>query len=136
MPITIGPFTVKNKTKVHIIEDILACFMFEEDVPCQHDPIKIIQEKRKKLKRGKYDHKGTSEMEKLANKFTFSDMEEDLDEVEVIETTTLNKVEENGKRPLEQDFHNGVQKRKRQKNLNWPKNMFYKLLNIQHQILW
>jgi hypothetical protein len=33
------------------------------------------------LKRGKYDHKGTFEMEKLAKKITFSDEEEDLEEV-------------------------------------------------------
>ena len=74
MPITIVPFTVKNKTSTQLI---LACFGFEEDVSCQYDPIKIIQEKRKELKRGKYDHKGTSEMEKLANKFTYLDEEKD-----------------------------------------------------------
>ena len=113
IPITIGPFIVKNKIIVQLIEDILARFKFEQDVPCQYDPIKIIQEKRKKLKRGKYDHKGKSEMEKLANKFTFSDEEEHSDEVEVIESTTLTKVEEKGKRPVEQDCAQGSTEKKK-----------------------
>ena len=53
------------------------------------------------MKRGKYDHRGTSEIEKLANKFTFSDEEKDLEEVEGIENIALTKVEEKGKIPLE-----------------------------------
>ena len=93
MEITIGPFIVKNKTIVQLIEDILSYFRFEEDVPCQYYPIKIIPEKIKKLERGKYDHKGTSKLEKLANKFTFLDEEKDSDEVEAIENTALTKVE-------------------------------------------
>ena len=75
-----------------LIDDILDFFRFEEDDPCQYDPSKIIQEKRKKLKRGKYDHKGTLEMEKLANKLTFSSEGEELDDVEEIRSTTLTKV--------------------------------------------
>ena len=55
-------------------------------------------------------------MEKLANKFTFSDEEEHSDEVEVIESTTLTKVEEKGKIPLEHDFAQGSTERKEAKN--------------------
>ena len=51
----------------------MICFQFEEDISYQYDPLGIIQEKRKKLKRGVYEHKDTEEMSKLANKFTFSD---------------------------------------------------------------
>ena len=86
---------------------MLACFRFDEDDPCQYDLAKIIQEKRKKLKRGKYDHKGTPEMENLANKLTFSSEGEDLDDFEEIGSTTLTKVGEKGKRPLEQDIAQG-----------------------------
>lgn len=42
------------------------------------------QLKLSKKKRGKYDHKGTPEMEKLANKLKFSSEGEDLDDVEEI----------------------------------------------------
>ena len=42
-------------------------------------------------------------MEKLANKFAYSDEEKDLEEVEAIEITILTKVEEKGKRPMKQD---------------------------------
>ena len=115
MSITIGPFTVKNKTTIQLIEDILACFTFEEDVSWQYDPIKIIQEKTRKLKRGKYDHKDTSEMEKLANKFTYSDEEKDSEEVKAMESTDLTKVEEKGKIPLEQDCAQGSIERERAK---------------------
>ena len=55
-----------------MIEEIMVCFQFEEDIPCQYDPLGIIQEKRKKLKRGVYEHKGTEEMSKLENQLTFS----------------------------------------------------------------
>lgn len=37
MPITIGPFTVKSRSTTQLIEDILTCFGFEEDVSCQYD---------------------------------------------------------------------------------------------------
>ena len=50
---------------MQLIEDILVFFKFEEDDPYQYDLAKIIQEKRKKLKRGKYDDKSTPKMEKL-----------------------------------------------------------------------
>ena len=50
LPVTVGPFTVKNKNTAKLIEEIMVCFQFEEDIPCQYDPLGIIQEKRKKLK--------------------------------------------------------------------------------------
>ena len=82
------------------------------------------------MKIGKYDHKGTSEMEKLANKFPFSDEEEDSDEVEAIESTTLTKVEENAKGPLEQDFAQGSTKRKMAKKPKLAKEPI--LLIVEH----
>lgn len=91
MLITISPFTVKSKSTTQLIEDMLTYFGFEEDVSCQYDPIKIIQEKRKKLKIGTYEHKGTPEMEKLANKFAYSDEEKDSEESKAMEITVLTK---------------------------------------------
>ena len=34
VPMTIGPFTVKNKNVAKLIEDIMVCFQFEEYIPC------------------------------------------------------------------------------------------------------
>ena len=45
MPVTIGPFTIKNKSVAQLIEDMLVCFGLEEDVSCQYDLIMIIEEK-------------------------------------------------------------------------------------------
>ena len=43
LPMTVGPFTVKNKNDAKLIEDIMACFKFKEDIRCQYDPLGIIQ---------------------------------------------------------------------------------------------
>ena len=72
-------------------------------------------------------------MEKLANKFTFSDEEKDSEEVEAIESTFLTKVEEKGKRPLEQDCAQGSTERKREKKLKLAKEPVLQLLNILSQ---
>lgn len=73
---TVGPFTIKNRNDVKIIEEIMVCFQFEEDMSCQYDPLRIIQEKRKKLRWGVYEHTGTEWMNKLENKLVFSDGDE------------------------------------------------------------
>ena len=59
LPVTVGPFTFKNSNVVKIIEEIMVFFQFEEDIACQYDPLGIIQEKRRKLKLGAYEHIGT-----------------------------------------------------------------------------
>ena len=46
-------------------------------------------------------------MEKLANKFEYSDEENDLEEVEAMEITVLTKEEGIGKRPMKQDCAKG-----------------------------
>ena len=76
VPITLGPFTVKNKSAVELIDDIMACFGFQEEPSCQYDPHHIISNRRKKQKIIRYDHKGTVEMEQMANKLTLSSEEE------------------------------------------------------------
>ena len=70
---TVGPFIVKNRNAVKIIEEIMVCFQFEEDIACQYDPLGIIQEKRRMLKQEAYEHTRTERMSKLANKLTFLD---------------------------------------------------------------
>ena len=76
VPITLGPFTVKHKSTAELIDDIKACFGFQEEPSCQYDPHHIISNRRKKQKIIRYDHKGTVEMEQMANKLTLSSEEE------------------------------------------------------------
>ena len=59
VPITIGPFTMRNKAIVELIDDIMAYYGFLEEPSCQYDPHHLIPERRKKHKRGNYEHKGT-----------------------------------------------------------------------------
>ena len=54
---------------------MLVFFNFEEDQACQYDPCQIVSNKRKKLKRGSYEHTVTPEMKELANKLTYSSQE-------------------------------------------------------------
>ena len=61
-PITIGTFTVRNKATIQLIDDIMVLFRFSTDEACQYDPLQIISKKKKRQKRGGYDHKGTLEM--------------------------------------------------------------------------
>ena len=109
---------------------MLICFSFEGDVSCQYDPIRVIHEKRKKLKRGTYEHRGTSEMEKIANKFVYSDEEKDLEEVEAMEIIVLTKEEGKGERPIKQDCVEGSTVKKKVKK---PKLSTNPLLQIIEQ---
>lgn len=40
--VTVGPFTVKNRNVVKIIEEIMVFFQFEDDITCQYDPLGVI----------------------------------------------------------------------------------------------
>ena len=94
-------------------------FKFEEDIPCQYDPLGIIQEKIKKLKLGVYEHKGTIEISKLENKLIFSDEgESDSKDIEIIESLDMVIVQEKGKRPLEQEEILPTTKKKKIRKLN------------------
>jgi len=48
VPITVGPFTVKNKAVVEMIDDMMACFGFVEYFSCQYDPHHLISKRRKR----------------------------------------------------------------------------------------
>ena len=70
VPVIVGPFTVKNREAIELIDDMMACFGFAQYFSCQYDPLHIISKKRKREKRGNYEHQGTPEMEQMANKLT------------------------------------------------------------------
>ena len=70
-PFTIGPFTIKSKEVINLIDDIMASFKFPIDVARQYDPYHLIANKKKKYKRGTYQHQGTKEMEKTANLLSY-----------------------------------------------------------------
>ena len=70
VPITVGPFTVRNRAAIKLIDDMMSCFSFARDFSCQYDPLHIISKKRKRHKRDNYEHQGTLEMEQMANKLT------------------------------------------------------------------
>lgn len=42
LPLTVGPFIVKNWNVAKIIEEIMVYFQFEEDISFQYDPLGII----------------------------------------------------------------------------------------------
>ena len=72
VPITIGPFLVKNRATIELIDDIMACFGFASYFSCQYDPLHLISKKKKRQKRGNYEHQGTPEMDQMANKSTLT----------------------------------------------------------------
>ena len=86
-----------------------------KNISCQYDLVRVIQEKRKKLKRGTYEHIVTSKMEKLENKFAYSDEGKDLEEAEAMEIIVLTKEEEKGKISMKQDCVEGSTEKKKVK---------------------
>ena len=125
---TVGPFTLKNKKVVKLIGEIMICFQFEEDIFCQYDPLGIIQEKRKKLKRGVYEHKGTKEMSKLTNKLAFSDGDEsDFEDTEISKILALVTVQEKGKMPLDQEGISPASEKKRVKRIKVSKQLAFQV---------
>ena len=115
---TIGPFTVKNRNVVKIIEEVMACFQFEDGISCQYDPLGIIQDKREKLKRGVYEHTGTERMNKLENKLVFSDGDEsESEDIEIAKGLALVSLHEKGKMPLGQEKASPASKKKKVKRV-------------------
>ena len=58
-PIIVGPFTVRNKAAIELIDGIMSCFSFSTNEGCKYDPLHIISKKKKRQKRGGYEHQGT-----------------------------------------------------------------------------
>lgn len=87
VPITVGPFTIKNKEAIVLIDDMMACFGFSQDFSCQYDPLHIISKKRKRQKRGSYEHQGTPEMEQMGNKLTLPSYPDRYNEMNKFSTT-------------------------------------------------
>ena len=88
VPITIGLFIVKNKATIELIDDIMACFRFTPNVACEYDPLQLISKKKKKQKRGNYEHQGTPEMMQLANKLTLhTDPDREIEMMDLVTTS-------------------------------------------------
>ena len=120
--VTIGPFTIRNMNATKIIEEIMVCFQFEEDIACQYDPLGIIQEKRRKLKRGACEHTGIERMSKLANKLTFSDEDElDSEDTQIEKSLALVSVHEKGKRPSSSEKTSPASEKKKVKTVKLSK---------------
>ena len=107
----------------------MACFEFEEDISCQYDPLGIIQEKRKKLKRGVYEHKGTEEMNKLENKLVFSYGDEsNSEDTEIDKGLALVTIKEKGKRSLGWEKTSPASEKKRVKRVKVSKKHVFQIL--------
>ena len=78
----------------------MACFRFIPDEACKYDPLQIISKKRKKQRRGNYEHQGTLEMMQLENKLTLhTDPDRETEMMDLI-TTPNPSTEPKGKRKM------------------------------------
>ena len=76
----------------------MACYIFVLDESCQYDPLQLISKKKKKQKRGNYEHQGTPEMMQLANKLTLhTDPDRETEMMDLI-TTSNPSTDPKGKR--------------------------------------
>ena len=89
VPITIGPFTIRKKEAIELIDDIMACYGFYEEPSFQYDPHHLISKRRKKQKRGNYEHQGAQEMELIANQLTLPSDQEKRSELMNLVITPL-----------------------------------------------
>ena len=103
LPITIGPFTVKSKEVINLIDDIMASFKFPIDVACQYDPYHLIANKKNKLKRGNYQHQGTKEMEKNVNLLSYPSNLLQIEATQTMDIDTGNTLIDKGKRKMGED---------------------------------
>ena len=91
--------------------------------------LELYKKKGKKLKRGVYEHKGTKEISKLANKLTFSDEGEiDSEDTEIIKSLALVTIQENGKRPFEQKGTSPTLEKKKVKRIKLSKELALQVL--------
>ena len=102
-PITIGPFTVRNKVVVEFIDDMMACFDFYEEPFYQYDPHHLISKRRKKQKRRNYEHQGNQEMDLMANKLTLPSDPEKQNELINLVTTPSIPIDAKGERKIGQE---------------------------------
>ena len=100
VPITVGPFTIRNKVAIELIDDIMACFRVIPDEVCQYDPLQLISKKKKKQRRGNYEYHGTPEMMELENKLTLhTDPDREIEMMDLI-TTPNPSADPKGKRKM------------------------------------
>ena len=93
---------MKNIVAIELIDDIMACFWFASYLAFQYDPLQLISKKKKKQKRGNYEHQGTLDMEEMANKLTLpTDLDRKSEMMDLV--TTLDPVNgPQGKRKVSQ----------------------------------
>ena len=82
---------------------MMAYLSFVQDFSFQYEPHHIISKKRKRQKRGNYEHQGTPEMEKMANKLTLPSDQERQNELMNLVTTSSFPTDSKGKRNVVQD---------------------------------
>ena len=112
-----------------LIKEIMICFQFEEDISCQYDPLGIIQEKRKKMKRGVYEHIGTERINKFENKLVFSDGDKsNSKDTEIAKSLALVPVHEKGKRPLGHEKTSRASEKKKVKRVRVSKEPHFHIL--------
>ena len=129
VPITVGPFTVKNRVAIELIDDMMACFCFSQDFYCQYDPLHIISKKRKWKKRGNYEHQGTPEMEQMANKITLPSGPNRQNEMMNLATTSTVQTDTKGKRNIGQDLMITRTTSPLSKNLKLFKDPFFQIVD-------
>ena len=94
---------MRNKVAVELIDDIMACYGFFEEPFFQYDPHHLISKRRKKQKRGNYEHQGTKEMELMENKLTLPSDQEKQSELMNLVITPSVPIVAKGKRKIGQE---------------------------------
>jgi len=82
----------------------MACFGFAMDPSCQYDPYHLISNKKKKQKRGRYEHQGTQEMEQMANQLSFPLGLLQIEQAQDMEILTLVPLGDKGKRKVGEEL--------------------------------
>ena len=82
----------------------MASFKFPIDVACQYDPYHLIANKKKKHKRGTYQHQGTEEMDKTAILFSYPPNLLQLEPAQNKDIDIGNTSKDKGKRKLDEDL--------------------------------
>ena len=82
----------------------MASFKFPIDVACQYDPYHLIANKKKKLKRGTYQHQGTEEMDKTTNLLSYHPNLLQIEPTQNMDSDTRNTSKDKGKRKIDEDL--------------------------------
>jgi hypothetical protein len=87
----VGPFIVKTKSSLHIVERLLKVMGFREAEKIRYDPHQIISHRKKENKSAPFEHQTIEGPDKIANLESFQDYEHGL-QSDVILQNPLNLV--------------------------------------------